>query len=38
MITRSEIQIENIHFLGFRDITEGVTLRMLTLQILECTL
>ena len=36
MITRSEISIENIRHVGFRDIREGVTLRRLMLWSLEC--
>ena len=36
VITRSEIFIQNIRSLGFRDIREGVTLRRLILGSLEC--
>lgn len=36
VITRSKIWIENICFLGFGDIREGVTLRKLVLQTLGC--
>ena len=33
---RSETKIKNIRSLGFQDIREGVTLRRLVLQSLEC--
>jgi hypothetical protein len=36
--TKREIQIENICFLAFQNIREGVTLRRVILWRLECTL
>jgi hypothetical protein len=35
-ITRSEIEIEDVRSLGFRDIIRGVALRGLILQSVEC--
>jgi hypothetical protein len=36
VITRSEIEIENLCCLGFQEIREGMTLKRLELQSLEC--